>query len=193
MPRGPRSWPTAPLAPLPPTARPSDLAYILFTSGSTGQPKGVMLSHANAITFLDWCHDTLGPWPNRRPLRVARALSLRSVGLRPLCLMPECGHAGPDRRGAGQGPRSGSATSWPNERISVWYSAPSILALLAQHGGLERRDSTRPASCSSPARSFPSRPCADCGPSGRVRDVEPLRSDRDERLHGVRDSGSDSR
>ena len=34
-----------------------DLAYVLFTSGSTGVPKGVMIPHKAIIDYIDWCVD----------------------------------------------------------------------------------------------------------------------------------------
>jgi len=37
-----------------PEAQPNGIAYLLFTSGSTGVPKGVMVSHRNVATFLDY-------------------------------------------------------------------------------------------------------------------------------------------
>jgi amino acid adenylation domain-containing protein len=37
----------------PPESRAGDLAYILFTSGSTGQPKGVPIRHRNVCAYLE--------------------------------------------------------------------------------------------------------------------------------------------
>jgi amino acid adenylation domain-containing protein len=39
----------------PATEFSEDLAIILYTSGSTGVPKGVQITHENALTFIRWC------------------------------------------------------------------------------------------------------------------------------------------
>ena len=34
---------------------PKELAYVLFTSGSTGSPKGIVHTNQSAFAFLNWC------------------------------------------------------------------------------------------------------------------------------------------
>jgi amino acid adenylation domain-containing protein/non-ribosomal peptide synthase protein (TIGR01720 family) len=36
---------------------PDSLCYVMFTSGSTGEPKGVMISHRAFVNYVRWCAD----------------------------------------------------------------------------------------------------------------------------------------
>ncbi len=40
---------------------PQNLAYVLYTSGSTGQPKGVAIEHRNAVAFIHWAQEAYSP------------------------------------------------------------------------------------------------------------------------------------
>jgi L-proline---[L-prolyl-carrier protein] ligase len=117
---------------------PSHLAYILYTSGSTGRPKGVMLSHGNAACFIDWCSDVFQPAEHDRfsshaPFHFDLSILDIYVSLKhgaTLVLVEE--QLGKD---------PGRLAPWIAQKgITIWYSAPSILSLLAQFGKLDQHD-----------------------------------------------------
>ncbi len=50
----------------------TDILYVLFTSGSTGIPKGVIISHRSVIDYIEWAAETFGfghdsKWGNQAP------------------------------------------------------------------------------------------------------------------------------
>lgn len=49
-----------------PLVGPDDIAYLLFTSGSTGEPKGVMVAHRNIARFLEVVAERFGLGPEDR-------------------------------------------------------------------------------------------------------------------------------
>jgi amino acid adenylation domain-containing protein len=57
------AWSVGPEYPVPIAGHqgnPGDIAYLMFTSGSTGQPKGVAVTHANLVSFLNAMIGRLG-------------------------------------------------------------------------------------------------------------------------------------
>lgn len=127
-----------PEAGLPCADSPEDLAYILYTSGSSGRPKGVMLTHTNAISFVDWCSGVFKPSPEDRfsshaPFHFDLSILDLYVPLKHGATLVLIGEE------QGKQP-AGLAALIAEKRLSVWYSTPSILTLLTQYGRMEEFD-----------------------------------------------------
>jgi amino acid adenylation domain-containing protein len=121
--------------------RPSDLAYILYTSGSTGKPKGVMLSHENGVSYVDWCSEVFEPraedrFSSHAPFHFDLSILDIHVPLKHGATLVLIGED------VGKAPEPLAALI-AEQRISIWYSAPSILAMLAQFGRLAEHDYSR--------------------------------------------------
>jgi amino acid adenylation domain-containing protein len=66
-----------------PFPRAGDLAYVVFTSGSTGEPKGVMIEHRSLVNYVSWCADVVGPAGYGTPLIASLGFDLALTSLWP--------------------------------------------------------------------------------------------------------------
>ncbi len=126
---------STPLAPV--SDNPDDLAYLLYTSGSTGAPKGVMLSHRNALSFSEWAADLVALSPTDRVASVAPFHFDLSVFDLWATLARGASLVIVDEATVLSGPRMLDRIA--SQAITVWYSVPSALVLMLDHGGLEGR------------------------------------------------------
>src|SRR5262249_13883581 len=108
-------------------ATPDHLAYILFTSGSTGQPKGVMITHANAVAFLHWARQT---WPAGESVLASTALSF-DLSVFELFLPLVTG---------GRVVLVDTALGWQSRATPEWATlintVPSVARALCENGGI---------------------------------------------------------
>jgi len=122
----------------PPSIDPSAPAYVLYTSGTTGIPKGILHSHRSARAFADGASAVYGLGPddrvtNHAPLHFDLStldFFATAVGGGTTVILPEPHVRMP----------ASLSELLERERASVLYAVPLALTQLLLHGALDRRD-----------------------------------------------------
>jgi amino acid adenylation domain-containing protein len=115
-----------------------DLAHLLFTSGSTGEPKGVMITHDMVSAFVDWALGHFGTKPGDKisghpplhfDLSTFDIYATLAAGAE-LHLVPAS--LGLDARR--------TASFIRDNELTQWFSVPSVLTYLARFDAVAQDD-----------------------------------------------------